>query len=152
MIKGYDVSDSPYDEIVNRLLSGKISPEEAEKLTTEKLSVRKRLREKESLGELNSEIRDGLTGASLRYCFDGEEGLYIIKTKSKRENQGGFSMLLSQLEKIAKEKGIPSITLDVYEKKTQPREIYLHKGFKEINRAYMSEEEDFLITMRKGLI
>ncbi len=147
----YNINDAPWDKVVDEFVSGKLSKDQVKGLMQEKLWVRTNIIENDLLEELDSRIEYAPTGTTLIYHFDGKESLYISDANSRDEDCGGFSILLSELEEIAMQKNIPSLTLNVYEKNTRAIEIYSKKGFREINRMYETIEKDFLIRMQKDL-
>lgn len=150
MTTEYNVNDSSYDKLVDEFMSGKLSKEDAERMMNDKLSIQREIKKGKSLDELDSELKYNPTESTLRYCLYGNK-IIIAKAKSDIKDQGGFSILLSQLEEIAIQNEVPFLGLDVWAENINAKEIYEHKGFYETNRTYDKKEKDFLISMQKDL-
>ncbi|NPE27087.1 hypothetical protein HNV12_03745 [Methanococcoides sp. SA1] len=87
---------------------------------------------------------------SIIECLFSEGNVYIQNAESKSQNEGGFSILLSELEKIAKQRKASSLFLEVWETNEAIKK-YTHKGFRKVRSRYNSKEEKNALFMQKDL-
>lgn len=88
---------------------------------------------------------------SMMECSYSEDDTIIIEdVKSEREGEGGFSILLSELEKIATRLKRPNIILQVSDR-NKAVEKYQHKGFKVEQCLPIPEKNQKILFMQKTL-
>ena len=102
MMENYNVGNSLYDKAVDKFIEGKISGEEL-KQEFIKAEEKNTSKGKTKVIRGESQIEYALTKSYIEYALE-DENIHIQKAFSVHQNQGGFSFLLSELEKKQKER------------------------------------------------
>ena len=160
----YDMKENSLDELTNKFLRGEISREEADELskklyasTPEKISEKKTscsieydTAYEEASREILQRITYPPTGSAIKYKIC-EDSVFIAEAKSRKQNRGGISILIKELEKIARKENLDFLSMKVWETNIDTMEKVDNMGFYEIYREYSPEEDNFLITMQKPI-
>jgi hypothetical protein len=149
MMENYNVGNSLYDKAVDKFIEGKISGEEL-KQEFIKAEEKNTSKGKTKVIRGESQIEYALTKSYIEYALE-DENIHIQKAFSVHQNQGGFSFLLSELEKIAEQNKISQLTLNVWSKNKDALEKYASKGFQEVGTRQYIEVQGSLISMQKKL-